>query len=252
MTAVGAPPPRPHTSLQRRLLIALIAAFSERLGLKATALFVAVVLWFVVNAKEPDIQLVTVRFSPVLLDSSLVLRDPPPQFQAIIAGAPKELIKLSSTMPVIRRQISADAPDTLVLDLRPEDVTLPEGVEAVVRDVQPRSFTLRFESTWTRNVPVVASAIDIRPLGSADSLAQAPGSDSVRALFDPKVVQISGPRHLILKIPSAQTAKTSIPFPDSMTHLVDIDTIALGPGIRARPAQVKVHLFQVPTPRPHA
>ena len=38
--------------------------------------------------------------------------------------------------------------------------TLPEGVDAVVRDVEPRSVTLRFESTWTRKVPV-RSAIDI-------------------------------------------------------------------------------------------
>jgi hypothetical protein len=144
---------------------------------------------------------------------------------------------------VIRRHISADAPDTLVLDLRPEDVTLPEGVKAVVRDVQPRSFTLRFESTWTRKVPVIGSAIDV---------STAPGAESVRPQFDPAVVQISGPRHLILKIPSAQTVKTSIPYPDSMTHLVDIDTIALGPGIRARPAQVKVHLIQMPLSRPHA
>lgn len=239
----GTPAPRPHLSLQRRVRIALRAAVTERLGLKATALFVAVVLWFVVNAKEPQIELVTVRFTPVLLDSSLVLRDPPPQFQAIVAGEPKELIKLSSGVPVIRRQISADAPDTLVLDLRPEDVTLPEGVKAVVRDVQPRSFTLRFESTWTRRVPVIGSAIDV---------STAPGAESVRPQFDPEVVQISGPRHLILRIPSAQTVKTSIPYPDSMTHLVDIDTIALGPGIRARPAQVKVHLSQMPLPRPHA
>jgi hypothetical protein len=245
MSAAGTPSPRPHTSLQRRLMAALVAAFTDRLGLKATAVFVAVVLWFVVNAKEPDIELVTVRFSPVLLDSSLVLRDPPPQLQAIIAGAPKELIKLSSTVPMVRRQISADAPDTLVLDVRPEDVVLPEGVQAVVRDVQPRSFTLRFESTWSRKVRVTAAAIDVSPV---------PGSESVRPQFDPEVVQISGPRHLVLKIPSAQTVRTTIAYPDSMTHLVDIDTIALGPGIRARPAQVKVHLLptSTPTSRPHA
>ena len=107
------------SSLQRRTRCARSPNGSL---LKATAVFLAIVLWFVVNAKEPQIELVPVRFQPVLLDSSLVLRDPLPQFQAIVAGSPKELIKLNSTPPVIRRQITADAPDTLVLDLRPDDV----------------------------------------------------------------------------------------------------------------------------------
>src|SRR6478736_648827 len=102
----------PAGSLQRRV----IAAFTQHLLLKATAVFLAVVLWFVVNAKEPQVMIVPVRFNPVL-DSSLVLRETLPLLQAIVAGSPKELIKLSTDPPAVRRQITADAPDTLVLDL---------------------------------------------------------------------------------------------------------------------------------------
>jgi hypothetical protein len=229
----GTPAPRTPGPLRRRL----VASFTERLILKATALLLAVVLWFVVNAKEPQVQLITVRFEPALLDSSLVLRDPLPQLQAIVAGAPRELIKLATTQPLIRRQVTADAPDTLVLDLRPEDVVLPPDVDAVVRDVQPRSVTLRFEPTWTRRVPVVPAAIEI---------AAAPGAGVVKPQFDPQTVQISGPRHVILKMPSVRTVKTTIPYPDSLAHLVDIDTAALGPGVRVRPGQVKVHLLGNP------
>src|SRR5678816_4868723 len=70
-------------SLQRRV----IAAFTQNLLLKGTAVFLAVVLWFVVNAKEPQVMIVPVRFTPVL-DSSLVLREALPPLQAIIAGSP--------------------------------------------------------------------------------------------------------------------------------------------------------------------
>jgi len=45
-------------SLQRRV----IAAFTQNLLLKGTAVFLAVVLWFVVNAKEPQVMIVPVRF----------------------------------------------------------------------------------------------------------------------------------------------------------------------------------------------
>jgi hypothetical protein len=231
----AAPTPR-LTAAGGRARRHIIAAFTERLGLKATALFLAVVLWFVVNDKEPQLELVSVRFMPVL-DSSLVLREPPPQLQAIVAGSPKELIKLNSDGLTIRRTIAADAPDTVVLDLRPDDVALPEGVDAVVRDVQPRSVTLRFESTWTRKV-AVHSAIDI-----ATVQYQGP----VTPEFEPDTVQVTGPRHLVLRIPSVRTIKTTLTYPDSLPHLVDIDTTGFGP-LRVKPPQVKVQLKLLPRP----
>ncbi|HVX42205.1 MAG TPA: hypothetical protein VHB25_21770 [Gemmatimonadaceae bacterium] len=227
------PARRPPNADRRRL----VAAFTERLGLKATAVLLAVVLWFVVNAKEPQIEIVPVEFRPVL-DSSLVLRDPPPQLHALVAGSPKELIKLSSNSPVVRRQITSDSPDTVVLDLRPDDVALPPGVDAVVRDLEPRSVTLRFESTWSRKVPV-HSALTIVPM---------PLPGPIETRFDPESVVVSGPRHLVLRILSVRTTKTTVTFPDSLPHLVDIDTTGFGQAVRVRPTQVKVQLIQMPNP----
>jgi len=227
----GTPALRPQSGGQRRLR----SAFTSHLGLKATAVFIAVVLWFVINAKEPQVQLVPVRFTPVL-DSSLVLRDPVPQLQALVAGSPKELIKLASNLPRIRRQITADAPDTLVIDLRPDDVTLPDGVDAVVRDVQPRSVTLRFDSIWSRKVPV-RSAIDVVTMGSAGA---------VMLRFDPDSVRVTGPRHIVMGVSSVRTVKTTISFPDSLPHLVDIDTTGLNPGLHVRPAQVRAQFTVAP------
>jgi hypothetical protein len=226
-----AKPQRPGSSLQRRV----IAAFTQHLLLKATAVFLAVVLWFVVNAKEPQVMIVPVQFTPVL-DSSLVLRETLPPLQAIVAGSPKELIKLSTTAPVVHRQITADAPDTLVIDLRPADVTLPEGVDAVVRDIEPHSLTLRFESTWARKVPV-RSMIEI----PADAL---PGP--IATQFQPDSVMVTGPRHLVMRIPSVRTVKTTISPPDSLPHLIDIDTVGFGSTIRIRPAQVKALFIPLP------
>jgi hypothetical protein len=226
-------PPRtgaPGGSFQRRV----IAAFTQHLLLKGTAVFLAVVLWFVVNAKEPQVMIVPVRFTPVL-DSSLVLREALPPLQAIIAGSPKELIKLSTDPPIVRRQITANSPDTLVLDLRPADVTLPDGVDAVVRDVEPHSVTLRFESTWTRKVPV-RSMIDI-----AEPL---PGPTATQ--LQPDSVMVTGPRQLVMRIPSVRTVKMTVSLPDSLPHLVDIDTVGFGSRIRIKPGQVKALFVPLP------
>jgi YbbR domain-containing protein len=223
----GLPVSRAHGATRRRIT----AAFTEHIWLKATAVFIAVVVWFVVNVKEPQQALVNVRFAPVL-DSSLVLRDQVPQIQALVAGSPKELIKLNSNLPVIRRSISSAAPDTLVVDLRPQDVVLPEGVDAVVRVVAPRSVTLRFESTWSRKVPV-RSAIDV-----ATSNGSGPGPVAMK--IDPSIVEVTGPRHLVGKIRYVKTIRTTIAFPDSLPHLVDLDSNGLGSGVRLKPSQVKV------------
>jgi hypothetical protein len=215
-----------RAGVQRRI----VTSFTRRVPLKATAVLLAIILWFVVNAKEPQLELVPVKFTPVL-DSSLVLREPVPPLQAIVAGSPKQLIKLGSNVATIRRQISSDSPDTVVLDLRPGDVTLPDGVDAVVRDVQPRSVTLRFESIASRRVRV-NSAIDVAMRGVVGP---------VSTVFDPPVVELTGPRHLLQRITTVKTVRTTIPYPDSLPHLVDIDTTGFG-SVRAKPAQVKVEI----------
>ena len=226
----GTPAERPSASHRRGTTG--LTGLSRNLGLKGTAVFLAVVLWLVVNAKEPEIELVPVRFTPVL-DSSLVLREALPQVQAIVAGAPRELLKLSAARPTIRRDIAADAPDTLVIDLRAEDVVLPAGVDAVVREIEPRSITLRFESTWSRRVGV-QSAIDIAMTNGS--------TGNVAPKIDPAVVEVTGPRHIVARIHFVKTIRTTIGYPDSLPHLVDIDTTALGPGVRVKPAQVRVML----------
>jgi hypothetical protein len=164
-----------------------------------------------------------------------VLREALPPLQAIIAGSPKELIKLSTDPPIVRRQITANSPDTLVLDLRPADVTLPDGVDAVVRDVEPHSVTLRFESTWTRKVPV-RSMIDI-----AEPL---PGP--IATQLQPDSVMVTGPRQLVMRIPSVRTVKMTVSLPDSLPHLVDIDTVGFGSRIRIKPGQVKALFVPLP------
>jgi hypothetical protein len=137
----------------------LAEAVTQRLALKGTALLLAIVLWFIVTAKEPNQDLVEVQFAPQL-DSSLVLKDPPPTIHALVVGTPQELLKLFAHPLVIRRQIAANSPDTVVVDLSTSDVELPAGIDAIVRAVQPHSVTLRFESTSSRVVPV-RSAVQV-------------------------------------------------------------------------------------------
>lgn len=219
--------PRPVPTWQRRVS----EAFSQRLALKGTAILIAIVLWFIVTAKEPNQDLVDVQFAPQL-DSSLVLKDPPPTIHALVVGTPQELLKLFAHPLVIKRQIAANSPDTVVVDLSTSDVELPAGVDAIVRGVEPRSVTLRFESTSSRVVPVHSSVQIV-----SDTLHPSP---PVAIRLDPDQVEVSGPRQRVLSLEYVTTVRVAIPATDSLPHLVDIDTTRL--GLRVKPSQVKVHL----------
>lgn len=216
--------PRHSTDWRRRLSV----AFTERLPLKASAVLLTIILWFIVGTREPREDVATVRFAPQL-DSALALRDPPPQITAHVIGRPSEILKLGNTPLVIRRPIASDAPDTLVLPLRTSDVEVPAGVAVIVREVHPNALTLRFEPTTSRRVPV-RSAITVRgPSSGGDARATV-----VR--LDPESVTVLGPRRTVAQLKFIATVADSIPV-DTLPHLVDLDTAGL--GVTVRPAQVK-------------
>lgn len=149
------------------------AAFSERLALKATAVALALVLWFSVSVREPAEQIITVRFMPSL-EPGLVLASEPAPIRALVRGSGRDILKLYSSPPAIRMSIGGEVGDSMSLALRPGDVDIPPGVSAVVRDVQPRRITLTFRRTnrprpvdtllqgagWARPTPDTPPAAD--------------------------------------------------------------------------------------------
>jgi hypothetical protein len=183
-----------------------------------------IALWFVVAAREPTEEVVRVEFAPQL-DSGLVLRDPPVVW-AHVVGRASEILKLSGNPLVIRRPIASDAPDTLVVSLRASDVAAPDGVQVIVTNVEPRTITLRFESTVSRQLPV-RSALHVRAL---------PGSVSGPVRLQPESVTVVGPRRAIVRLRFVSTVPDSV-TPDTLPHLVDLDTTGL--GVTVRPPQVK-------------
>lgn len=217
--------PRRQVDWRRRVT----AAFTEHLPLKASALLVTIAMWFVVGAREPTEEVIGVRFAPQL-DSALALRDPAPVVRALVIGRPSEILKLSTTPLVIRRPIVSGEPDTLVLTLRTNDVEVPEGVEVIVRDVQPRSVTLRFESTWSRTVPVKSELVQRPPYSLAEG-----GVPPVR--LEPESVTVRGPRVAVARVRFVPTVRDSITISDTLPHLIDLDTTGL--GVTVRPPQIK-------------
>ena len=221
-------PPAPRPTWQRRLR----EIATERLGLKAIALLIALLLWLVVSARKPTESLVRVLVSPAL-DSTLVLLDGTTEVRALVSARAADLVKLVADPPVVRRSVGGDAPDTLVLDLTAADVHVPPELADQVRvlDVQPRSITLRFETRATRRIPIVN---DGRVVVRADSTVPASGG----VVFDPQAVRITGPRRVVRRMRGIRPHSLSIAMNDTMPHVAELDTTGI--GVQVQPAQVKV------------
>jgi hypothetical protein len=177
----------------------IVALFTTRLPYKAAAIFFALVLWLVVSAEEPAEQLVEVRFAPVL-DSSLQLVGNRPGIRALVAGPARELLKLYTTPPTVRRAFGAGTSDSIRIELRASDVSLPDGVSARVLDVQPRALQLRFRTLVERRVPVRSA---LRP--EAGVLAA-----NAEFVFEPESVTVRGERALVARIDAVRTEARTV------------------------------------------
>ena len=210
-----------------------------RLPLKLAAVFFALVLWLAVSAEEPTEEWVDVRVA-LVHDSSVTLVDSVPPVQALVVGRGRDLLKLYTTLPVLRRVIDADTAARITLSLRPGDVDLPSNVDARVRDVRPSAMTLRVRITESRRVPV-RSAVEI----SADSGLRLVGPPNV----EPESVDVRGSREAVRKLSAVYTERRQIEVHDTVNDmLVPIDTAGL--HMRVSPPQVRLHILAAPAHTP--
>ena len=215
----------------------LKAARTERLGYKAAALFFAVVLWLVVSAEEPSEEVVPVKLE-ASFDTARVLTSTRPELRALVAGRARDLIKLYEKPPVVRRAVTDDAPDSVAVDLRPADVYIPPDVDAVVRDIQPRTLVLVFDVTSTRRVPV-ANKVRV-------AIADRGGMTATRLTrVVPDSVTITGPRRVVNTVRFVSTVDQTVTVRDTGDFVIPLDVKRLAAGVRVQPTEVRL-LVQMP------
>lgn len=108
----------------------------------AAALLLAVALWFIVSAEEPAAEWVNVRVA-LTLDSAVTLREPVPIVRAFIVGRRRDVLQLMQQPPLLQRAVTTDTPDSVRFELHEQDLDLPAGTDATVRDLRPRLLTVR-------------------------------------------------------------------------------------------------------------
>lgn len=165
---------------RRTLASRIRAVLTDRLGYKAAALFLAVTLWIFVSAEEPTELEVPVRWSP-RTDASIERVEGAPAFRARIAGRGRELLRLYASPPVLRPLINAGTAGRRHVDVRVSDVRLPPDVDAVVKEITPRSFEVAVTTRRGERTPALSVTTPLDT--SHDSAFQSPATtapDSAR------------------------------------------------------------------------
>lgn len=208
----------------------LVAAVTERLPYKATAIFFALVLWLIVSAEEPTSGPVPVQFAPEV-DTSLSLVSGIPNVTAYVVGSRSDLLRLTATPLSLHLRVPADSPDTMVVRLDTLPLTRPNGVNVQVTRLQPDAVTLRFNSEARRTLPVRSALRLVDDFGRPIA---------VQASIEPESVSVIGPRRRVRALDEVRTVAADLIVRDTAPHTVPLDTTNL--GVRVSPAQVRIRV----------
>jgi hypothetical protein len=117
------------------------SAITEHLPIKFSALFFAVVMWVIVRSEEPSEAWIDVHLA-LTLDSTVMMSARPPTVQALVSGRGREILKLYTSSPELRRSV---AMDDSVFAVHPADVFTPNEADVKVVDVRPHFVRLPLE-----------------------------------------------------------------------------------------------------------
>lgn len=207
----------------------LRASLTRNWTLKLTSLALALVLWLMAAADEPGTTTLPVRIA-VQAPPGRTLLHPPEPVNAIVTGPRGDLLRLASERLVVIRTLPDTATRSVELEIGPNDVDLPGGLDVRVHDVYPRRLALQLDAVETREIPV-------RPLLRVPSDS---GLDLDEDLtVEPATVEITGPREQVLRIDTAYTLPVDLDAGGPTEQRIRIDTVGFE-TVRVNPQVVLV------------
>ncbi len=208
--------------------------FFENLGLKFTALLLALLVYLNVYTDRTTTMLVSFPLEYRDLPDSLVVSgEAPAMVQARLRGTGKQLIFLRVKEPRLELSLAGARRGRFERALAPTDLPLPADGSITVEDlVGPRLVSLAIDRRRSRSVPVAARVMGEPAEGFAWSGV---------VLAAPTRVRVTGPEQLVLGLDSLELAPVRLEGRrDTLTAVVPL--VNLPEGCTAEPATVTVRL----------
>ena len=209
----------------------LFETLTNDLLLKLTALGLAFLLWTLVKT-DNEVSIDGIAVDVANRDAEWILaKEPDPAaVRVVFSGPMRELVRVAAERPQILVPLDSVRDSVDVIVLRPNWVTLGNGVENVrVNEIRPAAVRLEFDKVTSRVLPVVA-----RVVGSPMPGYALAGPVTV----EPSTVRASGASRLLdsldtLRLPPIDLTRRAM----TDTMLIRLDS--LGPGLITVPGEVR-------------
>jgi YbbR domain-containing protein len=169
-------------------------------GLRLLALGIAIGIWF--NASLQDRLVYSERLVEARVSYNrprgFIILHPVPSVNVRLSGSKKAIRQLNPFTVDVTVELSQRQKGTATINLGPENVIAPEGLEVV--DIEPATIRVELEQEITQRLPVVAKLTG-EPAGGA--IVEEP------EIF-PNQVLVSGPESLVTRIDHLSTVPISL------------------------------------------
>lgn len=171
---------------------------TRHLGLKALALLLALLLWFLVLAEQKGEGVVRVPFEDYKIPTGLVLMNEPVGAVAVRVRGPQTLVAALGPDEITLPALSPLREGENVVELSPQTVRVPRGLD--VLQVSPARVRVVLEAEAEREIPVTPRMGGRPPRGYVVR----------RAVAEPGRVRIVGPRSAVQRLARAFTEPISL------------------------------------------
>lgn len=158
--------------------------FTTNVPYKALSVLIALALWFIVRDERVETT-VNIGLEVQAPGELLVSNEHLPDLTVAVTGTRVALSRLRSANFVHVVKPKSGEPGPVTLRIRPEDLDLPAGVDAV--SVSPSSVGIRLEGRAVRRIPVKARIL----------LAEGTGFRVKKVVVTPERVRIAGPASVV-------------------------------------------------------
>jgi YbbR domain-containing protein len=201
-------------------------------GLRALALGIAIALWFSISLEDREALSERLVEAGVSYDRprGFVILDQEPSVRVRVRGGSKQVRELNPYQVNVQVELTRPAPGTFRINLGPENVLLPEGLEVV--SIEPNLIKVDLEAEVTKRLPVV-------PQFTGEPAA---GAVVEEPLVFPNLVLVSGPDSLVRRTESLETVPISLEG-HALTFDVEVPVVPPDPLVRiVQPTRVTVRI----------